>query len=95
MEVVSFKLYQRKLIFDDLSAMFYNSRGRDRMGLAGGRGGVWGGWRGERGGGTDRQTETDRQTDRQTETDGEKVGLKMCCFSTVLQVTAVEVKPIC
>ena len=37
MEVVSFKLYQRKLIFDDLSAMFYNSRGRERerVGLAG------------------------------------------------------------
>ena len=34
MEVVSFKLYQRKLIFDDLSAIFYNGRGRERVGLA-------------------------------------------------------------
>ena len=95
MEVISFKLYQRKLIFDDLSAMFYNSRGRDRMGLAGGRAGcvcVWGGGGGGRGW---RQTDRDRQTDRQTETDRERVALKMCCFSTVLQVTAVEVKPIC
>ena len=46
MEVVSFKLYQRKLIFDDLSAMFYKGGGRDRVGLAGGRTGcvcMWGG----------------------------------------------------
>ena len=39
MEVDGVKLYQRKLIFDDLSAMFYNSRGRERVGLAGGRAG--------------------------------------------------------
>ena len=37
MEVERVKLYQRKLIFDDLSAMFYNGRGRERVGLAGGR----------------------------------------------------------
>ena len=43
MEVVSFKLYQRKLVVDDLPAMFYNSRGRERVGLAGGRAGVGGG----------------------------------------------------
>ena len=63
MEVVSFKLYQRKLIFDDLSAMFYNGRGRERVGLAGG--GlvcVWG-VRGEGGGAEGRGGETDRQTD--------------------------------
>ena len=30
MEVVSFKLYQRKLIADNLSAMFYKGRGRER-----------------------------------------------------------------
>ena len=64
----------------------------------GGGGGGGGGWRQ-----TDRQTEIedeeggeDRQTDRQT--DGERqrgrVAFKSCCFSTVLQVTAVEVKPI-
>ena len=79
MEVVSFKLYQRKLIFDDLSAMFYNSRGRDRMGLAGDRawcvcvcvgggGGVAGGTGGRE---TDRQRQTDRQTDRQRQTQRE------------------------
>ena len=89
MEVVSFKPYQRKLIFDDLPAMFYNSRGRDRMGLAGVRAGGGGG-SGGGSGGVGRG-----ETDRQTETDRERVALKMCCFSTVLQVTAVEVKPIC
>ena len=83
MEVVSFKLYQRKLIFDDLSAIFYNGRGRERVGLTGGGlvcvcVGGGGGWAGGRGG--------DRQTDRELHT--------ICCFSTVLQVTAVEVKPI-
>ena len=87
MEVVSFKPYQRKLIFDDLPAMFYNSRGRDRMGLAGVRAGGGGGGVAGGAGGGDRQTDRDRQRER--------VALKMCCFSTVLQVTAVEVKPIC
>ena len=43
------------------------------------------------GGGGERLTDTDRQT----ETDTERVAIKICCFSTVLQVTAVEVKPIC
>ena len=97
MEVVSFKLYQRKLVVDDLPAMFYNSRGRERVGLAGGRAGVGGGgggcvgvgvcvgeggvWRGEGAGGTDRQTERDLHSE-------------FICFSTVLQVTAAEVKPI-
>ena len=61
MEVVSFKLYQRKLIFDDLSAIFYNGRGRERVGLTGGGlvcvcGGGGGGGGGKGGG---------RQTDRQ------------------------------
>ena len=90
MEVVSFKLYQRKLIFDDLSAMFYNGRGREReWDWRGGRAGCvcvcvcvgGGGWRGEGAGGTDRQTERDLHSE-------------FICFSTVLQVTAVEVKPI-
>ena len=59
MEVVSFKLYQRKLVVDDLPAMFYNSRGRERVGLAGGRagGGGGGGGGGEKG----RREQTDRQ----------------------------------
>ena len=68
--------------------MFYKGGGRDRVGLAGGRTGcvcMWGG------GGGERLTDTDRQT----ETDTERVAIKICCFSTVLQVTAVEVKPIC
>ena len=30
-----------------------------------------------------------------TETDSERVAFKICCFSTVLQVTAVEVRPTC
>ena len=66
MEVVSFKLYQRKLVVDDLPAMFYNSRGRERewdwRGVGRGWGvgeGGWGRgvWRGEGAGGTDRQRE--------------------------------------
>ena len=57
MEVVSFKLYQRKLIFHDLSAMFYNGRGREREGLAGC---VCGGGGGGKGGRTDRQTDRER-----------------------------------
>ena len=81
MEVVSFKLYQRKLMFDDLSAMFSKVRGerewhwRRRAGCVcvGGGGGGGGG-----------------QTDR----DRVRV-VFIICFSTVLQVTAVEVKPIC
>ena len=119
MEVVSFNLYQRKLIFHDLSAMFYNSRGRERVGLAGcvcvSGGGGGGGVAGGRGVGADRQTDRERksciqnlfvfqlfcrgggggggggQTDRQTE---EELHSECICFSTVLQVTAVEVKPI-
>ena len=47
----------------------------------GGDGGGGGGWRGEGAGGTDRQTERDLHSE-------------FICFSTVLQVTAVEVKPI-
>ena len=90
MEVVSFKLYQRKLIFDDLSAIFYNGRGRERVGLTGG--GlvcvcVWGG-----GGGGGKGGEKDRKTDGERQR--ERVAFKSCCLSTVLQVTAVEVKPI-
>ena len=50
-----------------------------------------GGWRQ-----TDRQTET--EDEEGVKTDGERqrerVAFKSCCFSTVLQVTAVEVKPI-
>ena len=65
MEVVSFKLYQRKLVVDDLSAMFYNSRGRERVGLAGGRAGVGGGggvcWGGGCGGEKGRGEQTDRE----------------------------------
>ena len=67
MEVVSFKLYQRKLIFDGLSAMFYNGRGRERewdwpgmcgcVGLCVCVGGGGGGGGGEKGG---RQTDTER-----------------------------------
>ena len=71
MEVVSFKLYQRKLIFDDLSAIFYNGRGRERVGLTGG--GlvcVWGGGGGEGGG---------RQTDRQTESCTQFVVFQLFC----------------
>ena len=97
MEVVSFKLYQRKFIFNDLSAMFYNGRGRERerVGLAGdvwvcgcvcvggGGGGLEGGGGGEKGGGGDRLTERER------------FAFTIFCFSTILQVTAVEVKPIC
>ena len=60
MEVVSFKLYQRKLIFDDLPAMFYNGRGRERVGLAGGRARCVGGG-GEGEGGTDRHRHTGRE----------------------------------
>ena len=73
--------------------MFYNRRGRDRVGLVGVRRGVCvvGGW--VAGGTGVGEGQTDR--DRQTETDRERVALKICCFSTVLQVTAVEVKPIC
>ena len=83
MEVVSFKLYQRKLIFDDLSAMFYNGRWRERVGLAWGSGGVrvgvcvcggGGGVAGRTGGGgggggreTDRDSQTVRQTERERE----------------------------
>ena len=72
MEVVSFKLYQRKLVVDDLPAMFYNSRGRERVGLAGGRAGVGGGGGvcvgvcvGEGGGGGEKGR--GEQTDRQRE----------------------------
>ena len=77
MEVVSFKLYQRKLIADDLSAMFYNSRGWERVRLAATGGGVCvcvcmcrrgegrgGGWGGLGGGGGERQTDRDRDTER-------------------------------
>ena len=38
MEVVSFKLYQRKLIADNLSAIFYKGRGRERESGIGGVG---------------------------------------------------------
>ena len=66
MEVVSFKLYQRKLVVDDLPAMFYNSRGRERVGLARGRAGVGGGGgvcvgEGGCGGEKGRGEQTDRQ----------------------------------
>ena len=83
MEVDGVKLYQRKLIFDDLSAMFYNSRGRERVGLAGGRAG----WVfvGAEGGVTGGGGLTDRQICIQN----------LFYFSTVLQVTAAEVRPIC
>ena len=57
MEVVSFKLYQRKLIFDDLSAMFFKGQGRERVGLAA-SGGVCVGGGG--GGGADRQKQRER-----------------------------------
>ena len=60
MGVVRFKLYQRKLVVDDLPAMFYNSRGRERVGLARGRAGVGcggGGCGGEKG----RGEQTDRE----------------------------------
>ena len=63
--------------------MFYKGLGRERVGLAGGLAGCVCLWRG---GG--REREIDRQTDRQ------RVAIKICCFSTLLQVTAVEVKPI-
>ena len=53
------------------------------MGLAGCVCGGWGGGGEAKGGGG-------RQTDRERE----RVALTICCFSTVLQVTAVEVKPI-
>ena len=85
MAVVSFKLYQRKLVVDDLSAMFYNSRGRERE---------WD-WRGVGrgvcvgGGGGGGEKGLGEQTDRQRFLHSEFI-----CFSTVLQVTAVEVKPI-
>ena len=91
MEVVSFKLYQRKLVVDDLPAMFYNSRGRERVGLAGDRAGVGGWGRGVCGGGGCGGGEGAGGTDRQTERD---LHSEFICFSTVLQVTAVEVKPI-
>ena len=63
MEVVSFKLYQRKLVVDDLSAMFYNCRGRERewdwRGV--GRGVcVWRGRVAGRRGGGNRQTDRER-----------------------------------
>ena len=73
MEVVSFKLYQRKLIADGLSAMFYKGRGRERVGLAAsggvcvcmcrrGEGGCGGG--GLWGKGWERHTDRDRDTKR-------------------------------
>ena len=69
--------------------MVYKGRGRERMGMGGG-GGVE----------TDRQTETeDEEGGEDRRTDGERhtetVAFKSCCFSTVLQVTAAEVKLSC
>ena len=93
MEVVSFKLYHRELIFDDLEPCFTTGVGETEWDWLGVRRGVCvgGGW--VAGGTGVGEGQTDR--DRQTETDRERVALKICCFSTVLQVTAVEVKPIC
>ena len=55
------------------------------------------GWGSDWGWGRQRQNvkKTNRQTDRQEERQREtELYFKSCCFSTVLQVTAVEVKPI-
>ena len=88
MEVVSFKLYQRKFIFDDLSSHVLQRSWRERVGLA-----VWGGvCVCGAGGGGGKRVGGDRQTE--TERDRESCIQNLFCFSTVLQVTAAEVKPI-
>ena len=97
MEVVSFKLYQRKLIADGLSAMFYKGRGRERVGLAA-SGGVCVCMcrRGEGGcGGGGVVGEGVGETYRQRQRHKESCIQNLFCFSTVLQVTAAEVRPIC
>ena len=71
------------MIVDDLSAMFYKGRGR-QSGFGGVGRGVCVGGGGGGGGGGGRERERERESCSQN----------LFCFSTVLQVTAAEVRPI-